>query len=90
MKILQIGELTTQLSAQFKESHNKIPWQDIKDMRNIAAHGYHKFDNERAWGTMTEDIPALREYCQRVIEHEMNISHEEPNPEPEHTHEIKF
>ena len=68
MKILQIGELTTHLSDEFKASYNEIPWQDIKRMRNYAAHEYEKFNYQRMWGTMHEDIPVLREFCQRIIE----------------------
>ena len=84
MKILQIGELTTHLSDEFKEKHSEIPWQSIKGMRNIAAHGYHKFDTGRMWVTMTEDLPVLREYCKRV--HEMSNQNQEQGFEPE----IKF
>jgi len=67
MNILQIGELTTHLSDEFKALHSEIPWQDIKRMRNVAAHGYDKFEHKYMWGTMTEDVPALREFCVRII-----------------------
>ena len=38
MCVMQIGELTTHLTTDFRNEYNEIPWQDIKGMRNIAAH----------------------------------------------------
>jgi len=68
MCILQIGELTTHLTEDFKNTYNKVPWQDIKKMRNIAAHNYGEFDTKRLWDSIIYDIPALREYCEKIIE----------------------
>ena len=42
MCILQIGELVTLLSEELKIQYDEMPWHDIKGMRNIAAHQYHK------------------------------------------------
>ena len=44
MCILQIGELTTLLSDDFKTLYSDMPWHDIKAMRNIAAQRYGTFD----------------------------------------------
>jgi uncharacterized protein with HEPN domain len=39
MYIMQIGELSGGLSAEFKESSkNQMPWGMIKGMRNMVAH----------------------------------------------------
>jgi len=67
MCILQIGELTTHLSEEFKKEYNEMPWRDIKDMRNIAAHRYGTFDSEILWDTMEGDIPSLKEYCEKIL-----------------------
>jgi uncharacterized protein with HEPN domain len=63
MCVLQIGELTNYLTDDFKSQYSVIPWQKIKDMRNIAAHRYGEFKSERLWATMENDIDPLREYC---------------------------
>jgi uncharacterized protein with HEPN domain len=68
MCILQIGELATHLTDDFKDFHPLIPWRKITDMRNIAAHHYGKFNNDILWETITTDISPLREYCQRCID----------------------
>jgi len=67
MCILQIGELSTHLSDDFKAAHSEMPWQDMKGMRNIAAHHYSKFDVIKLWETITEDIPHLRAYCENIL-----------------------
>jgi uncharacterized protein with HEPN domain len=66
MCVLQIGELTTHLTTDFKNRFTLIPWQKIKDMRNVAAH-YGRFDDDILWETITEDIVPLRDYCNECI-----------------------
>ncbi|MDR3364968.1 MAG: DUF86 domain-containing protein [Clostridiales Family XIII bacterium] len=67
MCILQIGELTTHLSVEFRKQYNAMPWQQIKDMRNIAAHHYGEFSAARLWATMETEIDPLRDYCRDSI-----------------------
>jgi uncharacterized protein with HEPN domain len=68
MCVLQIGELSTQLTDEFKETHLGILWKSIKGMRNIIAHHYGKFDVDILWNTIDGRIPELKEYCLRCIE----------------------
>ena len=67
MCILQIGELTSLLSDDFKAQYREMPWQDIKAMRNIAAHRYGTFDLTKLWETLMDDIPTLKEYCKKIL-----------------------
>ena len=67
MCILQIGELSSHLSEDFKAMYSDMPWQDIKRMRNIAAHRYGSFDVEVLWDTIVNDIPSLHDYCLEII-----------------------
>lgn len=66
--ILQIGELVTVLSDEFKEAHTEIPWRDIKAMRNIVAHKYGTVNKEMLWNTAHEDIIELKAFCSNVLE----------------------
>ncbi len=68
MCILQIGELTTRLTQEFKNQHSDIDWKDIKNLRNIHAHEYEKVNYEYMWNTLTEDIPALKKSLQAILE----------------------
>jgi uncharacterized protein with HEPN domain len=67
MCVLQLGELTTLLSQDFKDTHTGAPWSDIKAMRNIAAHRYGEFSIDFLWDTVKADIEPLREYCENCI-----------------------
>ena len=68
--ILQIGELVTVLSDEFKETHTEIPWRDIKAMRNIVAHRYGTVNKEMLWNTVHEDIIELKDFCKACLEHD--------------------
>ena len=68
MCILQIGELTTRLTEEFKAQHSEIPWNAIKSLRNIHAHEYEKVDFEELWKILAEDIPALKKSLEEILE----------------------
>lgn len=65
--VLQIGELTTHFSDEFKRVYNKVPWNQIKALRNVVAHNYGKIDKETLWETLISDIPELNDYCCQII-----------------------
>jgi len=67
MCILQIGELSANLTEDFKVKYNALPWKQIKGMRNLLAHGYGTLDIEEMWNTIKHDIPALCAYCESVL-----------------------
>lgn len=68
MNVLQIGELVKNLTEDFKQEYQGIPWSEIAGMRDIAAHGYGDFDFDVLWETITEDIDPLKSYCEQCIE----------------------
>lgn len=68
MPIMQIGELVNHLSEEFKEAHKDIPWHIIRGMRNWFAHNYYEMNYKKIWDTAVDDIPALREFCEGVLE----------------------
>jgi uncharacterized protein with HEPN domain len=65
--VLQIGELTTHFSDEFRDTYNKVPWSQIRGMRNVVANHYGKIDKETLWETLNEDIPVLKEYCKTIL-----------------------
>ncbi len=66
--VLQIGELTTHLTDDFKNTYTGIPWTQIKALRNVVAHNYGKIDDESLWETITSDIPKLKDYYSSIIQ----------------------
>jgi Uncharacterized conserved protein len=79
MCILQIGELTTHLTDDFKALYDQMPWKEIKGMRNIAAHNYGSFDLSILHSTICDRIPELKEYCAMVVA-QHNILEQEIQP----------
>ena len=67
MSEMQIGELVKGLSGEFLEQHDNIPWHEIRSMRNWFAHSYRKMNKEFIWNVATMDIPALRKFCESVL-----------------------
>ncbi|MBR3253695.1 DUF86 domain-containing protein [Candidatus Saccharibacteria bacterium] len=66
-RVIQIGELVNNLSEKFKETHNEMPWRNIIAFRNIVTHDYGKIDIDKMWDTIITDIPALKNYCAKII-----------------------
>ena len=76
MCILQIGELTTRLSQDFKATHPEISWHDIKATRNISVHEYDRVNFNVIWDILNHDIPILREQLAKILEEEFKSSDE--------------
>lgn len=62
-RLIQISENSVKLTAGFKVSHNDIPWQAIKGMRNKIVHEYGDVELDIVHQTITEDIP---EVCKKL------------------------
>ncbi|MCB0522812.1 MAG: DUF86 domain-containing protein [Saprospiraceae bacterium] len=59
MNFVLIGETVAKLSEALKDAHPHIPWQKIKDFRNIIAHDYFGVDAEEVWQIIQNNMPAL-------------------------------
>ncbi len=68
MCILQIGELTKQLSPEFLNDHKVIPWKLIAKTRDNYAHHYGAVDFELVWNTALCDIPEVERFCRTYLE----------------------
>ena len=66
--VLQIGELAKNLSPDFLKQYPKMPWKEIKGMRDWVAHGYGTIHFGEVYQTATCDLKPLREYCEQIIE----------------------
>ncbi|MDR1358640.1 MAG: DUF86 domain-containing protein [Coriobacteriales bacterium] len=60
MAILNIGELTGHVSADYRAKHAEIPWHQMIGFRNAAAHSYDGLDMQIVWKTVREDLPELK------------------------------
>ena len=54
-----IGEAARYMPDDILSKYSDIPWQDIRDMRNIVVHEYFGVDLSIIWRTIQEDLPPL-------------------------------
>lgn len=62
-----IGEAVGKLSEELKGCYPEIPWQDIKDFRNLLVHEYFGVDLEIVWNTIRNDLPILLGAVRKIV-----------------------
>ena len=64
MNLLQIGELAGRLSVEYRTATaDRMPWQQMKSMRNIFAHNYIHVQMDEVWNTAENQIGKLLAFC---------------------------
>ena len=66
--IIQIGELTTRLTDDFKKQHPEIAWNNLKKSSDKHLHDYENVKLDVDWQILTKDIPALKKSLQAILE----------------------
>jgi uncharacterized protein with HEPN domain len=61
----RLGDIATKLPDEIVEATPAIPWKQVKGMRIIAAHAYHRIDYEEVWVTLRDDVPRMDEAIKR-------------------------
>jgi len=62
MSLMIIGEAAAQAASVAPElttAYPRIPWQNMRGMRNRIAHGYFEVDLDLVWTTAVEALPGL-------------------------------
>jgi uncharacterized protein with HEPN domain len=62
----QLGELVAKLDEDIKSSHNEIPWNALKSIRNRIIHDYEGVQYRIIWDTLVNDIPPLIEKLRNI------------------------
>jgi len=60
MTLINIGELVKNLSKEFIQSAQNFPLNEIRALRNVAAHEYYALRFRDIWKTIERDIPSLK------------------------------
>ena len=68
MQFVVIGEIIARLDETFKSAHPQIPWQKIKDFRNIIAHDYFGIDADEIWDIINHKLLPLKSDIQKLID----------------------
>ena len=67
MQFVVIGEIISRLDDSYKSSHSEIPWQKIKDFRNIIAHDYFGIDADEIWDIIMNKLLPLKSDIHKLI-----------------------
>jgi uncharacterized protein with HEPN domain len=65
-------------APDFIAQHPELPWQDMRDMRNIVIHAYFAVDLQIVWRTVQEDLPKLKQQIDQLL----NQPSTAPEPQP--------
>lgn len=63
-----VGEAAAQISQDYRDAHQEIPWHKIVGMRNRLVHAYFEIDYEVVVKTVKQDLPLLIKQLKKLIE----------------------
>lgn len=55
----RIADATNRLPDEIKDAIPEVPWNDIRDIRILVDHIYHRIDYDALWATLRNDVPFL-------------------------------
>ena len=61
----RLGDIATKLPDEVVKATPEIPRREVKGMRIIAAHAYHRIDYEEVWVTLRDEVPRMDEATKR-------------------------
>jgi uncharacterized protein with HEPN domain len=65
-----IGEAANhinRMAPEFIAQHPELPWDDMRDMRNVVIHAYFAVDLQVVWRTVQEDLPKLKQQIDQLL-----------------------
>jgi uncharacterized protein with HEPN domain len=62
-----VCEPTRRIPDEIKKTEPAIPWQKVLDFGNRLRHAYHVVDPAIVWQVVTNDLPAMKGFAQRII-----------------------
>lgn len=68
--LITIGEAARYVPEEIRVKYPDIPWSNMRNMRNVAAHRYFGLDPEIIWDTIKTNLPPLAPKLRRILESE--------------------
>lgn len=65
--LIIIGEAANQISGEFQEQHNTIPWSSMIGTRNIIVHGYDQVKLQIVWKILQQDLMSLKAEIEKAL-----------------------
>ena len=62
-----IGEAASQLSEEVKVKHPEVPWNNIKNFRNVIIHKYQTVDLEIVWDIIQHRLNPLEKQINAIL-----------------------
>ena len=62
-----VGEAVYKLSADFKGTHQEVPWRLIEKMRHILVHDYFQINDDILWSVIKDDLPELEKHVTEYL-----------------------
>ena len=63
-----IGEAVRGIPREIEASYPKIPWVEVRGIRNIVIHEYFQVNLSIIWQTLQEDLVSLEVSLQQLID----------------------
>jgi uncharacterized protein with HEPN domain len=63
-----IGEAARTIPDDVSAAHPGIPWQDMRDMRNVVVHVYFGVNNRILWDTIQKNLDPLVPVLKNLVE----------------------
>jgi uncharacterized protein with HEPN domain len=65
---LVIGKATRHVPDHMRESVPEVPWKLMEGIRHVLVHDYDTVRLDVVWKTVVEDLPALIDPLQRLLD----------------------
>ncbi len=62
-----IGEASGRISNESRKKYNRLPWNEMKGMRNLLIHEYDEIDLKDVWNTVENDLPNLITIIEQIL-----------------------
>jgi len=63
-----VGEATKQVPEEIRAKRPNVPWKAMAGMRDKCIHGYVDIDYEVVWAAAKEELPAIRDEVQSLLD----------------------
>lgn len=66
-RLLEIlGEAAARMNVNFKAKYTRVPWEEMRALRNIISHEYFDVDYNALWDVIQNDIPELKQALMEI------------------------
>ncbi|MBI4980028.1 DUF86 domain-containing protein [Candidatus Woesearchaeota archaeon] len=62
-----MGEAAKNITSDFKNKHNSLPWSEMIRTRDKVIHGYFGIDLDIVWDITQKDLPLLKKQIKKVL-----------------------